>query len=74
MEKGKSRNVVKCSFEPLSYILNNGLRELSHEAFLEVEDGKEEYNPDWVGYQTQENNNILRFVSLRENGNLIGYA
>lgn len=68
--------VVVVQIEPLSYILLNGLVDLAFEAWqeLESEHPNEPYNPDWERYQKMENADGLRFFSLRESGNLIGYA
>lgn len=68
--------MIECRFEPLSYLLLNGLPNLAHEAWHELEHEHMDipYSPDWEGYQRSENNGGLRFVALRENGVLIGYA
>lgn len=57
-------------------MLLNGLIELAFEAHeeLEHEHMNFPYNPDWEAYQRGEENNVLRFISLREDSNLIGYA
>ena len=68
--------MIECRFEPLSYMLLNGLVDLSYEAWCEMENEHAEvdYSPDWEAYQRNEDSNRLRFISLREGGNLIGYA
>lgn len=68
--------MIVSRFEPLSYMLLNGLVELSFEAWNELEQEHEDipYSPDWEAYQKKEDENAIRFISLREGGNLIGYA
>lgn len=50
---------------------------MAYEEWLETEYQKDfniPYNPDWEAYQRMESKGILRFISLREGKNLIGYA
>ena len=76
MEKGCGVLMVApiCQFEPLSYLLLNGLSDLAYQAWYELDSSNAAYDPDWEAYQRMEGNNELRFVSLRDAGNLIGYA
>lgn len=70
-------NLVNIRFEPLSYLLLNGLPNLAHEAWKEThfqQDYNVPYSVDWEAYQRMEDKNNLRFVSLREDETLIGYA
>jgi hypothetical protein len=64
--------MVEYAFEPMNYILANGLERMARVCFDELENGK--YDVNWPLYRLMEKNNSLRFVSLREEGNLIGYA
>lgn len=68
--------VAETRLEPLSYLLMTGLPELTLEAHheLECEHADIPYSPDWEAYQRMENEGGLRFFSLREGQNLIGYA
>lgn len=68
--------MVNIRFEPLSYMIMNGLLALTQEAHAELEHEHRDhpYSPDWEEYQRSENNDGLRFVALRENQKLIGYA
>lgn len=68
--------VVSVTIEPLSYLLMTGLPDLALEAHaeLEREHANIPYSPDWEAYQRMENEGILRFFSLRDGKNLIGYA
>lgn len=68
--------MVECRFEPLAYLLMNGLPNLTLEAWHELEHEHKNYpyGPDWEEYQRSENNGTLRFISLREEKRLIGYA
>lgn len=68
--------VTEVRVEPLAYMLLNGLPDLAFEAWRELESEHPEhpYNPDWERYQRMENDDGLRFFSLREGENLIGYA
>lgn len=68
--------MVSVNIEPLSYLLITGLPELAFEAYQELESEhlNEPYNPNWEAYQRRENNDGLRFFSLRDGAVLIGYA
>jgi len=66
--------VVVSQFEPLSYLLLNGLSDLAFQAWSELDSGNDPYAPDWEAYQRMESNNELRFVALRQDDNLLGYA
>lgn len=63
-------------YEPLSYLLKNGLPELSMECWENMDDGFHgpEYSPAWDRYQEMETSKDGGFVSMREDGRLIGYA
>lgn len=67
---------VMARLEPLSYLLLTGLSDLTFEAWQELESNKEQfpYSPDWERYQRMEDKDGLRFFSLRDDENLIGYA
>ena len=66
---------MKMSFEPVGYLLLNGLSDLAYQCWLELDSTNGgEYAPDWEAYQRMETNEELRFVSLRDNEKLIGYA
>lgn len=73
---GHMVKLIEMRFEPLSYMLLNGLSDLAFQAWYELESGNEGavYDVDWEAYQRMENSNQLRFVSLRASANLIGYA
>lgn len=64
-------------FEPLNYLLNNGLNELGLRSWAEVGNDKQlfKYNPDWARYQRMEDIETLRFMAVRDDADiLIGYA
>lgn len=63
-------------FEPLDYLLQSGLAMLGSNSWDECGNDKElfNYDPDWSRYARMEKADILRFVSVRENDNLVGYA
>lgn len=67
---------VEVRIEPLSYLLMHGLPDLAFEAWIDLEHEHPDmpYAPDWEAYQRLEDGLHLRFFSLRDNGNLIGYA
>lgn len=69
-------DMVEVRIEPLSYLLMHGLPDVAYEAWLDLEHEHSEipYAPDWESYQRLEDGHHLRFFSLRENENLIGYA
>lgn len=68
--------MVTCTIEPLAYLWDHGLEELTRRAYEEVVklDGIFNYDPDWERYQEMERNNNLRFFALRTNHILCGYA
>lgn len=68
--------MIHYRYEPLEYLLHNGLPELSLECWDQMDDGfyREIYSPDWQLYKEQEDNKNLGFVAMRESGKLIGYA
>ena len=75
MAKGGAGDMVECRVEPLDYLLQTGLRELAYECWKLIEkDIQKKFSPHWPGYQEEEENGNLRFISLRDNNNLIGYA
>lgn len=76
MAEGGAGDMVKCSIEPLEYMLLTGLPDLTFEAWQELEQDKQRfpYAPDWQRYQRMEDTDGLRFFSLREGDFLLGYA
>lgn len=68
--------MVTITVEPLSYMILNGVINLSmeHREEMEAEYRHIPYSPDWETYQEMEDKNCLRCFALRESGNLIGYA
>jgi len=68
--------MVICRFEPLSYLLLHGLPDLAYEMWVESEVKHKHavYGPDWEAYQALQDKDILRFIAMREDGNLIGYV
>lgn len=67
---------MEYKWEPLVYLLNTGLAELGERSWQETGNDKGlcSYNPDWERYKRMEDENILRFMAVREEGNLVGYA
>lgn len=70
--------MVECRIEPVAYLLAHGLMELARnhwsETRFQLEHPDDAYDPDWDAYQRMEACNLLRFVAMREDGNLIGYV
>lgn len=68
--------MITFRYEPLEYLLQNGLPELSEECWDHMDDGfyLDIFSPDWALYKEQEDNNRLGFIAMRENEKLIGYA
>lgn len=70
--------MVNYRFEPLSFLLLNGLPELAYEAWLDTKFHREHpevpYSPDWQAYQNQEEASQLRLIAMREHEKLIGYV
>lgn len=62
-------------WEPINHLLNTGINELGMKSWEETwtEDGFK-YDPDWARYKRMEEENILRFLAVRKEGNLVGYA
>ena len=68
---------MQIRWEPLSYLLNTGLAELGERSWGEIGNDKDifEYDPDWFRYQQLQQDDILRFLAVRDDvGLLIGYA
>lgn len=63
-------------WEPLSYLLDTGLHQLAERHWNEVGYDKDllKYNPNWPQYKAMEDQNILRWMALRIDGALVGYA
>lgn len=63
-------------WEPLSYLLQTGLAELGARSWDECGLDKEtfKYDPDFARYGRMEQSDILRFMAVRDQGELIGYA
>lgn len=68
--------MVVFNYEPLDYMLQTGLPELSLECWEQMDDGfyNEIFSPDWKMYKEQEDRKNLGFVSMRNKGKLVGYG
>lgn len=71
--------MVEFRYEPLTYLLQNGLPELAMECWEQHVEGndfyrQDQFGPDWGNYQYQEDEKELGFVAMREGDKLIGYA
>lgn len=60
--------------ENLAVLLKDGLHELARRHWEAADNTGEEYDPDWSRYQEMENCNILRWLAVRQDGKLVGYA
>lgn len=76
MAQDRLGHMVEYRWEPLNYLLQTGLHELGERSWQE--NGYEKdlltYNPDWHKYQRLQDENVLRFLAVRDNRILIGYA
>lgn len=63
-------------YEPLEYLLQNGLPELAMECWEDVGDAFHSniFAPDWKRYKDQEEERSLGFIAMREDDKLVGYA
>lgn len=63
-------------WEPLSYLLLTGINDLGARSWEENGYDKDilTYNPDWERYKRLEAENILRFMAIRDEEALVGYA
>lgn len=64
-------------WEPLTYMLKDGLEALGARSWSEIGLDKElfKYSPNWKRYQAMETENILRFMAVRDDSMLlVGYA
>ena|ERR1700761_7697286 len=63
-------------WEPLNYLLATGLPDLTTLHWDEAGCDKDifEHDPDWARYGRMENANILRWLAVRQNDELIGYS
>lgn len=67
---------INFRWEPLNHLLQSGLAELGARSWEECGNDKDvfSYDPDWARYGRMEKSDVLRFVAVRENDELIGYA
>src|SRR3984885_9028683 len=67
---------ITFTFEPISYLLSYGLAALAARHWEEgaVQNGVDEFDPDWEEYAAMERANMFRVVAVRADGKLIGYA
>lgn len=68
---------MQFTWEPLNHLLGTGLAELGERSWSEIGVDKDvfNYNPDWYQYQKLQDNDMLRFMAVRDDdGILIGYA
>jgi hypothetical protein len=63
-------------WEPLDHLLQHGLHELGARSWSEIGVDKDllSYDPNWPKYQEMESNDMLRFMAVRDEGMLVGYA
>lgn len=64
-------------FEPLNYLLQTGLVDLGERSWSEIGNDKQtfQYNPDWHEYERMQQQDMLRFLAVRDDtGLLVGYA
>lgn len=63
-------------WEPLIHLLQTGLYELGAKSWEEngYEKDTLKFNPDWKRYQLLENEDVLRWMAARVDGELVGYA
>lgn len=68
--------MVELRIEPINFLLENGLKELSYKCWQQVGSGlhASQYRPDWSCYKNLEDRNNLRFIAMRDGGELIGYS
>ena len=67
---------MEMRWEPLSHLMETGLPELGARSWDECGLDKETFNydPDFARYGRMEQSDILRFMAVRDNGELCGYA
>ncbi len=60
--------------EPIAFLLKTGLDDLARRHWDEVDETGLPYNPTWEMMQKWEDEGSFRVISVRESGELIGYA
>lgn len=60
--------------ESISYLITDGLLDVSKRQWEELEGAVEPVDIDWDEYKRLEDANILRFMTVRYDGVLVGYA
>lgn len=68
--------LMQYRWEPLNYLLQTGLAQLGALSWQESGNDKDifEYDPDWARYGRMEQADILRFIGVRDDDELVGYA
>lgn len=69
--------MLRCSWEPLNHLLDQGLEQLGARSWQECGNDKElfKYNPNWPRYQKMQDMDLLRFIAVRDDADeLIGYV
>lgn len=68
--------MLEMRWEPLNYLLKTGLAELGARSWDECGLDKDTFNydPDFARYGRMEEANILKFLAVRDEGELVGYA
>lgn len=76
MAKDGAGDMVTFRYEPLTYLIRNGLPELSLECWEKVGDEfhTDVFGPDWETYQAMEDDKSLGFIAMRDEEKLVGYA
>lgn len=66
--------MIAYTWEPVEYLLDHGLHELGRKFYEKYGDRRFNYDPDWERYKKMQDENILRFMSVRQDNKLIGFA
>ncbi len=68
--------MVKYFWEPVEDLLKDGLEELGRQSFDELMSDEKAYKycPNWDRYRELEKQNSLRWISVRDDDKLVGYA
>lgn len=65
---------MKINWEPLLILINDGLQKLVEQHWSEAGLVGRALNVDWPRYGLLEEQNIIRWIGVRQNGKLVGYA
>ena len=68
--------MITYQIEPISKLIEDGIGNMASSHYEEVRTPSDfsQFDPDWEEYNRLEETDMLRFISVRDEGKLIGYS